>query len=270
MKFSAVLFVTTVLSAVRSDEVMAKDRTKTLAPTELLVPDVFSDFGTIAPSDFVTDDDWDPTFIDGDMGIDVIRMQRFLNENVTDTDELELRATVCSEDCKNAATNAMTSSVLGRFTTFLDGFGFEAKSFSVKQGPCGSCEDSNRFFRSLQDGGGGGGSSGATELVFIIKLEEAVAVTPELTEQFVAADTFIEVLDEIGTATKGIVSEPVFEVSTPSPTAAPSKAPTNAPDKRSKKSKQFKTKSNKKTRNPTRAPTKRPKTSKKGKKSKRI
>lgn len=278
MKFSALLFVTTLLTVVRSDEVNtntnALTNTATVSPTELLMPDIVDGISTISPSAFVTDDDWDSTFNENDLWIDEVRINRFLqgsNENVTETDEVVLKLeSKCGTDCENAAAAVRNSPTFksSLVTSFANnGLTVEEDDIGIEQTPCSTCDEratpSNRFLQ---------GGTGTTELIITVVLPEPVKVTPELAAAVVEEPTFADVVADVAEATGGEISEPVVEVSTPSPTASPTMEPTTEPTmeptKTSKKGGKA-AKTSRPSKPPTPEPTRRPKSAKAPKGSKR-
>lgn len=250
MKFSAILLITTVLSGVYADEVTTKDSLETVAPTELIVPDIFevvhivNDLDTIAPSKFVTDDDWDPAFkLDEEL-----TMQRLLQVNETNetlTNTVYFQADICSTDCANtAATVRLTfyEYILAMLGLKL-GLPLEVEKRTTTQGACGQCS-ANRFLqetgRSLQDG------SQSTTITVEVVLSQGV--DGEALDTFLASADFDAVTEALEDATGGVVSNVVASVTAPT-TDSPTLAPTDSPTKsgKSKKSKGTKsTKSDKK------------------------
>jgi len=274
MKFSIILFLTTVISIVHSDEVTKED-----------------DFETIAPSEFITDDDWDqtygddllknvnmmrldevigsPTYHAGDLLMDDKRMLQ--ENNVTAAGLIRIGITVCSPNCEDTQGNVESDPTIADAIqeSIESSTTASVTSFGLSQSECGSSCANGRFLveRFLQE------PDVSTTLTFTAVLDEEVD-TEGLLIAITESSTFIAATDAIEEATDGTLSDvgvsflaAITDPPTKEPTNAPTKEPTNAPTKEP---------TNAPTKEPTNAPTQRsvrqPKSAKspKAKKSKKT
>lgn len=206
MKFSAIIFVTTMLSVVHanSHEVTTNDAD---------------------PTKSITDDDWDPTFF-----ADVFA--RGLVESANKTNTHNFKFCGSESDVCNGFSNAEIDSFCDKFSDVYASNGGDTQGCISTQGNCtaGCGVPGRRFLLAEEDF--------ASEISIIITyVATGESVDPDDLENDAG---FNDVINLIQDATSSIVTETTIEDSTPTPT--PSK---NTKSKKSKEAKSKKPKSKK-------------------------